>query len=550
MNSSNIVVVADNITSPLGATTRANVEACLTPGCSAVHEVEEPFGVPATLPLGLMEGTPDAAELALRSVRSALAGTEIDPTDARTLIIVSTTKGGIPAGAETVMPDDHAISIIGRELCRQLCNPNAAITVSNACVSGVSAQRVALEQLGSGRYDTAIVVGVDTLSRFIIAGFMSFKALSAQRCHPFEDVRDGLNLGEAAATIILQRRPTVRPDDICLVAASTHNDANHISGPSRTGEGSYRVLSDLLRRTTADELAFVSPHGTATPYNDEMESIAMHRAGLDTVPLMPLKARYGHTLGAAGVLETVLSCHALRRGCIYGADGYANSGVSYPMNISANPRTCHGRAFIKLISGFGGVNAGVLYRLGEGPTQTICAGRGTDRHTVTITPSAVTLDGCLIAVATDGSDLVTALYKEHVGAYPKFYKMDRMTRLGFVAAEMLLKMLPEQNREECAVLLFNSKSCYAADKAYCETITADNYYPAPALFVYTLANIVTGEIAIRHKLYGATCFYVQDDCSDRAVAEIVDAAGHDTVLYGVVEWTAPDNYYCKLTLRY
>lgn len=112
------------------------------------------------------------------------------------------------------------------------------------------------------------------------------------------------------------------------------------------------------------EIAFVNAHGTATAYNDEMESIAIHRAGLEECPLNGLKGYYGHTLGAAGIIETVLSMKAVDNGIILATKGYEECGTSYTLNIDAATRSTNKTVFIKMLSGFGGSNAGIAYRKG------------------------------------------------------------------------------------------------------------------------------------------------------------------------------------------
>ncbi len=353
-------LIAYNIISPLGRTAAQNFDA-VRAGKSGVRLHKSLHGlrddVVASVISESNNGSESVIALAEESVREALSHCEVDAADESTVFVISTTKGGLPDATEQTLSD------VARAISRRFDNPNQPVVISNACVSGVSAQIVANRLLESGRYATAIVVGVDLLSRFIVSGFMSFKALSDKLCMPFDAGRTGLNLGEGAATMILSN--VKRPGLPQLVAGSMHNDANHISGPSRTGEGSYRVLCDLLMRVNRDQIAFVSPHGTATVYNDEMESIALHRAGLDSLPVTPLKAVYGHTLGAAGVIETIIACEAMRRQVVIGTGREVQNGVSHPLDIPDVERAIpQGRdVFIKLISGFGGINAGVAYKM-------------------------------------------------------------------------------------------------------------------------------------------------------------------------------------------
>src|SRR5678815_4436297 len=114
-------------------------------------------------------------------------------------------------------------------------HPNQPVVISNACISGTSALLFARRMILSGRYDHAIVSGADLITRFVLAGFESFLALSPEPCRPFDRRRKGINLGEAAATVVLTKKEAA-PGDIAISGGAVSNDANHISGPSRTGE--------------------------------------------------------------------------------------------------------------------------------------------------------------------------------------------------------------------------------------------------------------------------------------------------------------------------
>jgi len=293
------------------------------------------------------------------SISIALSGTSVDPSSDRVLFVISSTKGNVellhgedPAGKE--FPGYSA-----KRVATFFGNNVPPVVVSNACISGLSAQISAVRELECGHFDTVIVAGADIQSRFIISGFQSFKALSPDPCRPFDSSRNGLNPGEAAATIIYSWKEPLEGEWVA-VRGAIRNDANHISGPSRTGEGSYRALKAVLE--DPGELAFINVHGTATVYNDEMESIAIDRAGLSSVPVNGYKGYYGHTMGAAGIMETVLSMKAVDNGVIVGMKGYSECGVSRPLNISPSCRETSLKAFIKLLSGFGGCNAAMLFR--------------------------------------------------------------------------------------------------------------------------------------------------------------------------------------------
>ena len=301
------------------------------------------------------------------SISKALESTDINTSSSKVLFIISTTKGNVFLldKRENGFPKERVrLGVMAHEVTDHFKNPNEPIVVSNACISGVCAQIEAMRYLESGDYDYVIVCGVDVQSAFIVSGFQSFKALSPDECKPFDANRCGLNLGDAAATIIYTKKDKVSDNEWVACRGAIRNDANHISGPSRVGEGSFRALRIALGDLKPEQLAFINAHGTATPYNDEMESIAIERAGLSGVPVNSLKGYYGHTMGAAGVLETIISMQAVDDHNILGTRGFETLGVTHHLDVSNQNRATDKRAFIKLLSGFGGCNAALLMAKG------------------------------------------------------------------------------------------------------------------------------------------------------------------------------------------
>jgi 3-oxoacyl-[acyl-carrier-protein] synthase-1 len=302
---------------------------------------------------------------AILSVKQAAEESGIDLSDPCVLFFLSSTKGNVYLldEKESRFSRDHIyLWHTAQVVAKYFHNPNVPAVISNACISGASAQVAALRELEAGCCDYAVVIGVDNLSKFVISGFQSLKALSPEVCRPFDVARSGLNLGEAAATLIYKRTDAENKQNIVLLQGAIRNDANHISGPSRTGEGSFLALKAILEDLTSEDLAFINAHGTATSYNDRMESIAITRAGLSTVPVNSLKGYFGHTLGAAGVLESVISMQALRDGIILPAYGFEKGEDEYPLKIAATMNYTEKSYFIKMLSGFGGCNAALLFK--------------------------------------------------------------------------------------------------------------------------------------------------------------------------------------------
>jgi 3-oxoacyl-[acyl-carrier-protein] synthase-1 len=334
--------------------------------------------------------------ICVQAARQAMAEAGIDAASPRTGLVVCSVKGDI----EALGREDVTLAASARKIADALGVTTSPLVVSNACISGLAGMVEGRRMLLAGLYDQVVVVGAEVQSRFIVTGFQSLKALSDEACKPFDATRKGLNLGEAAAAVVISTsagntmptheqaasaRPAASenyfsgrypksqfPDAIAtltradavweLVEGVIRNDANHISGPSRTGEGSYKALRYLLPLVDKEDIAFVSVHGTSTLYNDEMESIALERAGLLDVPVCALKGTFGHSMGAAGILESILSMLALEEGVVLPTRGFETLGVSRPVRVSAAEMPVTGNAFIKLLSGFGGVNGALLFK--------------------------------------------------------------------------------------------------------------------------------------------------------------------------------------------
>ena len=170
---------------------------------------------------------------------------------------------------------------------------------------------------------------------------------------------------------------------------------------------------------------------------------------------------------------------------------------------------------------------------------------------IEITPASVVRNGQPIAVSETGDRMLVELYRRYAGDYPKFFKMDTLCRLGFIAAEILLKEPTANGQQPTAIILANRSASIKNDTDYLATISDGNYYPSPSLFVYTLPNIVTGEIAIRHHIQGETAFYILD--TPEQLEPIVKsqkskAPNPEPILYGWVECTAANEFYAKLQI--
>lgn len=360
--------IADSIISPLGFSTEENYNAVIS-GKSAAN-VSRDYG---DRPVCLSQATalPVDSRLTRFESMASLALEKLSdqislPTE-RTLFILSTTKGNIEVLEQNQL--DHPrihLHQVSKYLAEQI-GLRKNIVVSNACTSGVVALLLAKGQIEAGNYDHAVVLGADVISRFVVSGFQCLNALSDSPCKPFDANRTGINLGEAASAVLLSSQPKQfnNRNKVLIAGGAITNDANHISGPSKTGEELALAVSRTLEETQTkkSEIDFISAHGTATLYNDEMESKAFYLAGLSETPLHSLKGNFGHTLGAAGVIESALSVRSLINQEFIPSKGYEQSGVSKPLNIILRKESHKIRKALKTASGFGGCNAAILFQL-------------------------------------------------------------------------------------------------------------------------------------------------------------------------------------------
>jgi 3-oxoacyl-[acyl-carrier-protein] synthase I len=375
MNS--IFVVSDNILSPLGSTTAENI-AQIRENHSGIKKHFDLSISPEAFYAALLESKMVAdkdyqtnlytrfEKILIASIQDALQKNSVSLADKKTILLISSTKGNIglleteelSGSLENRIALHHSAKLVADHFQAA----NDPIIISQACISGLLGIITATRLLQSGLYENAVIAGADLISRFVLSGFQSFQAISSTPCRPFDADRNGITLGEAAGTVVIStdRKKSV---GIQVLGGAVSNDANHISGPSRTGEELYQAIRIALKTSgiEPEDVDFISAHGTATIYNDEMESKAINLAGLQQKPLNSLKGHYGHTLGAAGLIESIISMQSLRENCLFPTLGFVNPGTSKPLQVSSQSQQGSFSHCLKTASGFGGCNAAVIY---------------------------------------------------------------------------------------------------------------------------------------------------------------------------------------------
>ena len=561
-------VISNNITSPLGLTTEQTYKAVCQGKSGLSHYPCEngergwndlPFPIEASLfnkeqwDKIMVDGFSKFESLVLHSVKAAISTLIFNKE--RAILILSSTKGDIELLEKG--EDMPSLADAAKKVSLAIGIENDPIVVCNACISGVSAIILGQRLVDCGNYTHAIVCGADVQSRFIVSGFQALKALSEEPCRPFDIERLGLNLGEAAATIVLSSEMN-SPKGWKIDKGAICNDAYHISAPHPKGLGAGMALRKM--KDADNPISVIGVHGTATMYNDQMESKAIEMADLQDVPLSALKGYFGHTMGAAGVLETILMMRAIEDNMILPSKGFETCGVSGKVKMSDKPMTAEGNTFVKMLSGFGGCNG--VVRISNRPLPQIIDNDilVSQTHSVKITQDEVVVDGSRLDVKSRGKEMLTEVYKTKIGDYPKFYKMDMLSRLAFVASELLiesegqrtLNSNPSTLDSSRAVILFNHSSSIIADRQYVKSIKKDDFFPSPAAFVYTLPNITTGEIALRNGYHGETSFYLLAERNEKLMQMVIKSTfiDHDikSVIGGWIDCPSEDEFECEISI--
>lgn len=446
----------------------------------------------------------------IHAIESVQAQSGLCISDRNVQFIFSSTKGNIDCIEDcgNSLPTEAFLGECARRIGGYFSVSRTPMTISNACISGLSALVVGQRLLLDGLCESVVIAGCDLLSAFIAEGFRSFKSVSEKPCRPYDKDRDGLSLGEACGALLLTtcRKMALEPA-VELRGGAVTNDANHISGPSRTGDGLHYAIRAAMRQAGIgpEDVAMVNTHGTATLYNDEMESKAIRLSGLEKVPLNSLKGYIGHTLGASGVVETVISAQELREGIVYGTKGFSESGVTGFLGLSSAHVPLKGKNCVKTASGFGGCNAAVVLSL-EGEKHLVLP----ERKTFAVQETAAYT---LPLSNRPFAEFIREEFRNLQSPNMKFYKMSDLSKAVYVAVERLLGGVLETGvyaPEDVALVLANRAASLDTDLQHQRILDGRTEPVSPAVFVYTLPNVAAGEVCIRHKIQGDNTFFIEN----------------------------------------
>ena len=373
----NVFITENNIISPLGFTSETNIlQIAQEKSGITLHDnmgfspyyasiIDDEIFNDSFNKIGDIDAYTKLEKMMILSLQDTISQADFSITD-RTALLIATTKGNIDAldtNTTKFTPERAYLPVLGEKIKTFFNFKNEPIIISNACVSGILSIAIAKRLIQNNYYDNAFIVGGDIVSKFTLSGFQSLQAISEKPCKPFSKHRNGITIGEAAASVAISNKKP-KTESIQVIGDGSCNDANHISGPSRDGEGLYRSIVSALNeaKITPETIDYISAHGTATLFNDEMEAIAFNRVKLESVPLNSLKGYYGHTLGTSGLLEAIVGIHSMKNNTLYTSLGIDELGVSVPLNIIQKKKKTEINTFLKTASGFGGCNTAVLFK--------------------------------------------------------------------------------------------------------------------------------------------------------------------------------------------
>lgn len=368
-----IYITDDVVISPLGFSTEENIKQ-ISKGISAIKKhsifgkiyytsiIEEALIDQRFQEIGAVTAYTKLEKMLLLAIQQLLdKNSSIDLKKVE--IVIASTKGNIHLLDEKHHFSEERILLYTlSEIIQAFFSlENRPVIVSNACISSGLAISVARQLLQKETTEHVIVLGGDLVTEFVLSGFSSFQALAEGICQPYDAHRSGINIGEAVAGMLLSKE-TQKGINTTIIAEASANDANHISGPSRTGEGLFLSVKRVLEasQTKAEEVDFISAHGTATVFNDQMESVAFNRLHLQDTPLHSLKAYFGHTLGASTLLETIIANYGLKNNMIFSSKGLQELDENIQLKVVEEPMHKELKTILKTASGFGGSNFAML----------------------------------------------------------------------------------------------------------------------------------------------------------------------------------------------
>lgn len=504
---------------------------------------EELKGLLGLSPEDTMSRTTMLGAVAIRQAMDDAGLTAQSLNEKHTVLISGTTVGGMDV-TERLFPrlkdDDSLLPYVRRHDCGSCTEDMARLaglrcrtaTVSTACSSALNAIMVGCEMLRSREADVVIAGGAEALSLFHLNGFNTLMILDKDRCRPFDKGRNGLNLGEGAAYIVLQRN-VGNIDRIKAYIGGYGNrcDAYHQTASSDNGEGAYLAMEEALRSAGMEawEIDYVNAHGTGTPNNDPSESAALRRifANCPMPPVSSTKGMTGHTTSASGSIEAVISILAMNDGILPPNIGWQerDDGCIVPAMGGPWPRI---RNVMCNAFGFGGNDSTLL----------ICR-EPREMSPIKFLPIFQTDMAADVTI-----DSMEQMREESRGIISPMEgrRMDSLTKAATIAAVKALR----ESGTECpdAIISATAYGMLETSEKFLTDMTENGEQMLkPTLFMQSTHNTIASAIAIRTRCHGYNMTYTQGADSlfwaIRDARRLISAGKAETVLVECHDGTTP-----------
>ncbi len=403
--------------------------------------------------------------MALAAAREAIAEARLDVRGRRVGLVVGATTGGMfeteallaelysnPDARDALLAMlSHPLTSTGDRLSETL-GPFARVrTLCSACSSGANALVVAATWLLAGDVDAVVAGGADGLCRLTFTGFNALGAIDVEPCRPFDRRRRGLSLGEGAGFVVMERASAARARSVRPIAElagwALGAEAHHITNPEPNGDVVTNLITRAIARSGVERIDYVNAHGTATPLNDPLEAKALRRAlgdALDAIPVSSSKAQIGHTLGAAGAIEAVITAMAIERGIVPPTAGLEDPDPECRLDhVPGIGRETRVRAAVSSSFGFGGMDT-VLVLAEPARSEIVAERAASTRRAVVVTGAAAFVPAGLFAsreaAALLGAPVAPVASIETAAIDAKLdlsraRRLDRAARMATVAVE-------------------------------------------------------------------------------------------------------------------
>ena len=507
------------------------------------HEFPETGGIPRT------------HRLALTAAREAMAScTEIPDA-----IVMGVTTGGMLTTERCLKAGDadpeaftyHSPSSVTEYIALELGCHGPVITLSTACSSSAVAIKIALEILRAGRAGTVLVGGADSLSRLTYHGFRALQLIDPQGARPFDKYRQGMSVAEGAAVLVLTASEVVPDNAIAeILGAGLSCDAYHPSAPHPNGAGAIQAMQAALQdaHISLEDIDYINLHGTGTVDNDRSEARALNALFLDKKPLLSsVKGAFGHSLGASGAMEAIVSALAVSEGLVP-----ANVGCDLPdPELKLEPlMTPLEAATIKTVLsnsfGFGGNNASVVI----GSTRRI----PTDRYAPLREASHLVVVGSACLTGAGGTDMsLEALFRGKScrgrvpapvlsqGLSPR--EVRRLRRLPRLVLSLASAAHGDSQRPDTPGSVFFGTGWGALSETYdflTKLFESGEQFSSPIDFVGSVHNAPAGQAAIRFGSKGPNITTTGGDSSFEQALMVAGLMAKDLdgtlLLIGADEW--------------